>query len=428
MTVEPRYDLEIFTQLKLTPGIYLHLEVLQLPLLRLEEAIKNEVEENPFLEFEEEQEKKEEVEDREIPEFIFEGGNVFPVERDEKNVIPSRLSLRESLLQQAAAEFDGKELEIAKFIIENLDERGFLNLKEEEIAEEISVPVETVRRVREIIKHFTPVGCASYSVKEAFKAQLQELEAPQKFISAIDHMELLLKNSKDFQKKVGFTEKELKEFLTLLKRLDPQPGNFGDFNVKIVPDLRVYLKDESVVVEVLQSVTFNLKINTFYLKHATREELKKYIYEKYQRAINLKKAIEQRNETLRKIGKVVFEHQREFLKDGKTLKPLSYHEVAEKLSIHESTISRAVKDKFVETPYGIYPLKFFFKKGISGISVESVKERIKEIIEKEDKKKPLSDSKIAEILKKEGIKIARRTVAKYREEMGIPSAFERREK
>ncbi|TCK05369.1 RNA polymerase factor sigma-54 [Phorcysia thermohydrogeniphila] len=425
---ELRYDLKLSLQLKLTPSVYLHLEVLQLPLLKLEEAIKNEIEENPLLELEEGEEAEKEIEEREIPEFIFEGGNVFPAEEEEKTVIPSRLSLRESLLQQAAAELEGKELEIAKLIIENLDERGFLSLTENEIAKELSVPTETVKKVREVVKQLSPAGCGSYSVKEAFKAQLQELEVTEKFISAIDHLELLSKSRKDFQKKVGLTDKELEEFLALLKRLDPQPGNLGDFNLRIVPDLRVYLKDENVIVEVLQPGRFNLKINTFYLKHATREELKKYIYEKYQRAINLKKAIEQRNETLKKIGKVVFEHQKEFLKDGRTLKPLSYHEVAEKLSIHESTISRAVKDKFVETPHGVYPFKFFFKKGIGGISTESVKERIKQIIENEDKKKPLSDSKIAEILKKEGIKIARRTVAKYREEMGIPSAFERREK
>jgi RNA polymerase sigma-54 factor len=426
---ELRYDLELSLQLKLTPSIYLHLEVLQLPLLKLEEVIKNEIEENPLLEIEEEEEtESREVEEKEIPEFIFEGGNLFPAEEEERSVIPSRISLRESLLQQATAELEGKELEVAKTIIENLDERGFLSLKEEEIAEELSTSVELVKKVREVVKHFTPVGCGSYSVKEAFKAQLQELEVPEKFISALEHLEALSKGRREFQKETGLTDREIDEFLTLLRRLDPQPGNLGDFNLRIVPDLRVYLKGDDVKVEVLQPRTFNLKINTFYLKYATREELKKYIYEKYQRAINLRKAIEQRNETLKKIGKAVFEHQKDFLKDGKTLKPLSYHEVAERLSIHESTVSRAVKDKFVETPYGVYPLRFFFKKGISGISTESVKELIRQIIEKEDKKKPLSDSKIAEILKKKGIKIARRTVAKYREEMGIPSAFERRER
>jgi RNA polymerase sigma-54 factor len=422
------HDLKLSLQLKLTPSIYLHLEILQLPLLKLEEAIKNEIEENPLLEVEEDEDTEKILEKKEIPEFIFEGGNVFPAEEEERIVIPAKISLRESLLSQARAELEGKELEVARMIIENLDENGFLKLKEEEIAKELSVGVQTVKKVREFVKQLTPTGCASYSVKEAFKAQLQELEVPKKFIFALDHLELLTKSEKEFQEKTGLTYEELKEFLRLLRRLDPKPGNLGDFNVKIIPDLKVYLRGKSVIVEVLKPDWFKLKVNTFYLKHATTEELRKYIYEKYQRAINLKKAIEQRNETLRKIGEFVFKHQKAFLKDGKTLKPLSYQKIAEELSIHESTVSRAVKDKFVETPYGVYPLKFFFKKGIGGISTESVKERIRQIIESEDKKKPLSDSKIAEILKKEGIKIARRTVAKYREEMGIPGAFERREK
>jgi len=428
MEQELRYDLKLSLQLKLTPGIYLHLEILQLPLLKLEEAVKNEIEENPLLEVEEGEDTERKVEEESIPEFVFEGGNVFPAEEEEKVVIPARTSLRESLLKQARLELDGKEFEVAKTIIENLDENGFLKLREEEIARELSVSVTTVKKVRELVKGLTPVGCGSYSVKEAFKAQLRELGAPEKFISALDKLELLKKGKKGFQEETGLTSKELEDFLKLLRRLDPKPGNLGDHNLRIIPDLKVYLKEDKVIVEVSRPDLFKLKVNSFYLRYATTEELRKYIHEKYQRAINLKKAIEQRNETLKQIAERVFEHQKEFLIDGKTLKPLSYHEVARELAIHESTISRAVKDKFVETPFGVYPFKFFFKKGIGGISTESVKERIKQIIESEDKKKPLSDSKIAEILKKEGIKIARRTVAKYREELGIPGAFERRER
>ncbi|MEO2067936.1 MAG: RNA polymerase sigma-54 factor, partial [Desulfurobacteriaceae bacterium] len=188
------------------------------------------------------------------------------------------------------------------------------------------------------------------------------------------------------------------------------------------------LVKDDVIVEAVNPKNFSIKINSYYLKYASNEELKKFIEENYKRALGLKKAIEQRAETLKKIGKAIFRIQKEFLKDGETLKPLSYQEIAEMLSLHESTVSRAVKDKFVETPFGTFPLKFFFRRGISKKSVDSIKEKIRKIIESEDKKKPLSDSKIAEILKSQGIKIARRTVAKYREEMGIPGAFERRER
>ena len=292
--MEQRFEqnLKLSLQLKLTPGVYLHLEVLQLPLLKLEEAVKNEIEENPFLELEEGEETGRPERNEEIPDFIFEGGNVFPVEEEREAVIPAKLSLRESLLQQARAELDEEEFRIAKMIIDNLNERGFLTLSESEIAENLSVPEKTVRHVRETVKRLSPAGCGSYSVKEAFKVQLEELEAPKKFISALDALELLQKNRKKFQEKTGLTDSELEEFIRVLRRLDPQPGNTGDFNVRIVPDLRVYLKGGKPIVEILQPGRFNLKINTFYLKYATREELKKYIHEKYQRAINLKKAIE----------------------------------------------------------------------------------------------------------------------------------------
>jgi len=157
----------------------------------------------------------------------------------------------------------------------------------------------------------------------------------------------------------------------------------------------------------------------------SREGLKKFIKEKYQRALWLKKAIDQRRETLEKVLRELFKRQREFLKDGKTLKTVTLSEIASALSLHESTVSRALKDKFIETPFGVYPSKFFFR-GASENSQKSLKEAIREIIESEDKRKPYSDSKIAQLLKERGFKVARRTVAKYREEMGIPGAFKRR--
>jgi len=177
--MEQRFEqnLKLSLQLKLTPGVYLHLEVLQLPLLKLEEAVKNEIEENPFLELEEGEETGRPERNEEIPDFIFEGGNVFPVEEEREAVIPAKLSLRESLLQQARAELDEEEFRIAKMIIDNLNERGFLTLSESEIAENLSVPEKTVRHVRETVKRLSPAGCGSYSVKEAFKVQLEELEA-----------------------------------------------------------------------------------------------------------------------------------------------------------------------------------------------------------------------------------------------------------
>ncbi len=434
MEIKPGLQQQLGLELKLTPALLQNIELLQLPVLELENLIKDEIEANPLIEIEDEQsevvEKSESNES--IWDFVIDGGNLFVKDDSEVfdplSIKASPVSLRDRLLKQANLEFEKEDFEVARFIIDNLDRKGFLAVSVEEIARFLSVPVDRVEFVRKRILHFDPVGCASLSLIECLKVQAEELGIDDKFVRAIEEIEVLRKNRRRFLEKTGLTEEELEEFLGILKHLDPQPGMEVE-TVRITPDLIVYLENGKPVVKILKTKTFSFRINSSYLRSADTEKLKKYLNEKYQRALNLKKAIEQRNATLKAIGEAVFSHQIEFLKHGESaIKPLSYREIAEKLSIHESTISRAVKDKFVETPFGVYPFKVFFKRSVSGTSVDVIKEAIREIIESEDKKKPLSDSKIAQLLGKRGIKIARRTVAKYREEMGIPGAFERKER
>ncbi|WP_456397478.1 RNA polymerase factor sigma-54 [Desulfurobacterium sp.] len=434
MEVKPELQQQLKLELKLTPALLQNIELLQLSILELENLIRDEIEANPLIEIEDEQ--NEVVEKNEISEsvwdFVVDGGNLFVKDDSEVfdplSIKASPVSLRDKLLKQVHLEFEKEDLEVARFIVDNLDKRGFLAVSIEEIARSLSVPVDRVESVRKRILHFDPVGCAALSLIECLKAQAEELGIDDKFVRAIDEIELLRKNKKRFLEKTGLTEEELEEFLGILKHLDLQPGLEVE-TVRVIPDLIVYLENGKPVVKILKTKTFSFRINPSYLRSADTDKLKKYLNEKYQRALNLKKAIEQRNATLKAIGEAVFSHQVEFLKHGEfAIKPLSYKEIAEKLSIHESTISRAVKDKFVETPFGVYPFKVFFKRSVSGTSVDVIKEAIREIIENEDKKRPLSDSKIAQLLGKRGIKIARRTVAKYREEMGIPGAFERKER
>ncbi|OMH40813.1 RNA polymerase factor sigma-54 [Desulfurobacterium indicum] len=434
MEIKPELQQQLGLELKLTPVLLQNIELLQLPILELENLIKDEIETNPLIEIEYEQsEAAEKNESNEsVWDFVVDGGNLFVKDDSEVfdplSIKASPVSLRDRLLKQASLEFEKEDFEVARFIIDNLDRKGFLAVSVEEIARFLSVPVCKVESVRKRILHFDPVGCASLSLIECLKVQAEELGIDDKFLKAIDELELLRKNRKRFLEKTGLTEGELEKFLAVLKHLDPQPGIEVE-TVRITPDLIVYLENGKPVVKILKTKTFNFRINSSYLRSADTEKLKKYLNEKYQRALNLKKAIEQRNATLKAIAEVVFSHQIEFLKHGESaIKPLSYREIAGRLSIHESTISRAVKDKFVETPFGVYPFKIFFKRSVSGTSVDVIKKAIKEIIESEDKKKPLSDSKIAQLLGKRGIKIARRTVAKYREEMGIPGAFERKER
>jgi len=413
--MENRLNIEItLTQkLKLTPKQVLSLKLLQLPLVKLEEKVKKEFEENPLIE---------------PIDFVYEESFHYYEERKEETekAIPSSTTVREALLEQVNLELSGIEREIGKFIVENLNERGLLEIPLEEIAQKFNATADTVNSVREKIKNFSPAGCGSLSVKELIESQLKEMGAPQKFTEALKELELLT-DIERFKWETGLTQEEVEEFLSLLKRVELYPLK-ETVAVRVKPDLKVWLEKGEVKVEVKMPNWLKFNINKHYLQHATREELRKYIKEKYQRALFLKRAIESREETLKRIAQEVFKVQKDFLKDGKTLKPLSLTEVAAKLSLHESTVSRGVKDKFVETPFGIFPLKAFFKKGISGKAVEVVKEEIKRIIESEDKKRPLSDGKIAELLKEKGIKIARRTVAKYREEMGIPGAYKRRKR
>ena len=401
--------------LKLTPSVSLSLEVLQLPILELEEFLKNEVESNPTIEVDED------------VSFVLENSRTFSPEGEEPFEI-SRSKLKSELLrEQINLEFDGLEREIALFMVNNLNGSGLLTLPEEEIAEKFGVNLEVVKSVRERVKRLEPVGCGSLSVRELLSVQLEEMGAPQKFLDSLSHLDLIGSPS-TFRERAGLSSKEFEEFLSYLKRCDLRPFEDGELSVRVFPEAKVFLESGRVKVEVFSPKKFKFRINTHYLRYATSEELKRYIRENYQRALSLKRAIEQREETLKKVVEAVFTEQKQFLIDGKTLKPLNLFRIDGLVSLHESTVSRCVSGKFVETPFGIYPLRFFFPKGSGDVTTEKIKELIREIIEKEDKSKPLSDDKISKILKDKGFRVARRTVAKYRESMGIPSAFKRRVK
>ncbi len=420
MQLKPEIVQKLSLELKLTPSLIQKLEVLQLPILKLEETIREEIESNPVIEPDDEVEPQESVWD-----MVFDGSTVKEDDDDfdPLNLIPSEKSISDRLLEQAKLELDGRELEIAKYIISNLDERGFFSESSESVAEAFGVSVEDVERIRNFIKTLEPVGCASRNALEAMRAQARELGYSEKLIEALNDIELFVKDPKSFELKRGI---KAEDFKAMLKSLDLEPGR-DEKRLAVFPDVRVWKENGRLRVEVLSPKKVRFRVNSSYLKLADTQDLKNYLRQHYQRAISLKKAIEQRNETLKRVCTEIFKRQIRFFDEGfDVLVPLSYREIADALSIHESTVSRAVKDKFVQTPLGIFPLKSFFKRSVSGRSADKIKEQIKKIIDSENKKKPYSDAKIAKILEQMGIKIARRTVAKYREELGIPGAFERK--
>ncbi len=400
-------------QLKLTPSVSLSLEILQLSSLDLENFLISELEANPLVE----------IEDN--VSFVLENSKTYYYEEDFDSEFKRPESISEILKEQINLEFDGAEKDVALFIVNNLDRRGLLLVAEEEISEKFNIDIGTVKRIRERVKRLNPVGCGSYSVKELLQVQFEEMGAPTKFIDALSYFEFLPSPS-TFKLKTGLSNGDYEEFLSYFRRCDLRPFDSASLNAPVRPEAKVWLEKGEVKLKIFELKKFNFKINNFYLKHAGNKELRKFILEKYQRALSLKRAIEQRKETLERVIKAVFEEQKEFLLDGMSLKPLTLSEISKKVSLHESTVSRCISGKFVETPFGVYPLKFFFPKGSRELTTDRIKEMIREIIENEDKRKPLSDRKISQILEERGFKIARRTVTKYRESLGIPGAFERK--
>lgn len=231
--------------------------------------------------------------------------------------------------------------------------------------------------------------------------------------------------------------KEVQAAVDVIKRLNPKPGSSfsSTADVKyIVPDVQVVKRNGEYFVIVNDSLLPRLKINNYYqaILKSHDEEAKKYVSSKLQSAIWLIKGLESRRETLYKVVKAIVEIQKDFFERGVSyLKPMTQKQIADMVGIHESTVSRAINGKYVDTPRGLFKIKFFFQSGISNkngseFSAETIKNLIKKLIEEEDPKSPLSDQKIADILKEKNINISRRTVAKYREECNIPSTIKRR--
>jgi len=453
-------------QLLLTPQLKLNLKVLQLNTIELNEFILQEVQKNPFLEIEykdqanilennppasEDIKLNEELNIEEFWEKSFYNPSLYSEPQEEVNW-ENILRAEESLLDYLSWQIRLKELtdlerEIAYYLIGNLDERGYLTIFPEEVAKKFKVSIEKVEKVRNIIKNLDPIGVACLDVKECLLTQLKFMnysEDSLPYILIEKHLEELNQNVEHLSKKYGYSEEELKKALEVIRQLDPYPARnfFSEKYIYVEPDLIFYKKDGKWRVEITRDQIFSIKLNETYKKFLKdskkfrlNKDTKKYLREKIRDAEMLLKALDSRYSSLYKVGKAILEHQIEFFEKGiKYLKPLTLKIISEDTGLHESTVSRIINRKYVQTPTGIYPLKFFFSTGYANekgenISSKAVKDYIKEIIDNEDSKKPLSDSAIAKVLKeKYGIKIARRTVTKYREELGIPSIRERKNK
>jgi len=414
------------------------LKLLVKPKLEFQNSIKQELEENPFLE---------EVLTLDTDwerEPIKDLSKYYDEEEEEKlkaNRFVYKPSLMEVLESQIDLEFDGIDKDIAYEIVGNLDDKGFFTLPLEDIAVKFGVPVEKVEEIRRRLTTLEPVGIASRNYEEALVVQYRERFGKDYLAEKIINEDLLKLNDLDYIKeKYGdIPEEKLEEVISNIKSLNPYPTvNFSDdFQQYVEPDIFVYDKGDDFEIVVNERGIPALKLTTAYRRLISNKNLppetKAFLDEKLQKARGIIDAIKQRRENLYKITKAIVNRQKDFLRKGKEyIKPLTLKDIAEEVGLHESTISRTVNSKYVQTEQGIFPLKAFFSTKLQSssgdVSSEKVKYMIAELIENEDKSKPLSDQAIVNILKDKGIKIARRTVTKYREELGIPDSRTRRRK
>lgn len=480
MVLELKQSPKLVQQLVITPQLQQAIRLLQLTRLELVDLISQEMKENPLLEEEEEEREVAEGEasateqgEGETPpepehtpevkgtgegsdefdwENYLENSNLVPVQKSSQdgeerpsfeNFLTKRTTLTDHLQWQLQlSHFTDQEHQAGVWIIGNLDEDGYLKISLEDICSEINLPMELVEGVLQKIQQFDPVGVAARDLKECLLIQLGQLSHRDPLAERIvsEHLSLLKnRNYPAIAKQLGVSLDRVNRAASLISKLDPKPGKAfgGEVIQEIIPDVYVYKVEGDYVIYLNDEGIPRLRVNSLYRNILNGSRLspegeRKYIQDKLRSALWLIRSIHQRQRTIYKVTKSIVKFQRDFLERGiQFLKPLVLRDVAEDIQMHESTISRVTHNKYVHTPQGIYELKFFFNAGITStqgetMASESVKNLVREIIAKEDPKKPYSDEKLVQILQGMNIHIARRTVSKYREMMKILSSNERR--
>ncbi len=472
-------------QQKLSPQQIQYQKLLQLNTLALEQRIKTELELNPILEevLDEELELKEEEEtpedsldteedyDSSDDEFEIEDYmNDVDIDNDRLNrsrdddqthpVAPQRTTLRELLINQLhMLDLSDEEVIIGENIIGSLDRDGYFKadlgkiINELKLFEEIDVTIKQGERVLGIIQTLEPVGIAARNLQGCLLIQIRNSSydpyysyLAEKILTDF-YKEFVNKRFDIIEKEMNLTRTTLRSTLDLIQRLNPKPGEGNIEEVEsnqITPDFLIEKVDNNYIVTLNDKSMPSVTISQTYLEmidsnkrrrkmNARDKETHKFLREKFESAKWFIASIQQRRNTLMKIMRAILEKQYHFFESGpKHLKPMIYKDIADEIGMDISTISRVVNGKYVQSPQGIHELKYFFSEGLTtdsgdDISNKHIKELIKEIIESESKKSPYSDEKISKMLQDKGIHIARRTVAKYREQLRLPVARLRKE-
>lgn len=467
MSGQLRQNMSLNQSLRMTPQLQQAIKLLQLSRIELEAAVRKELDENPILE--ETQEIKEEdlqrakEADAEIQGDPTTSQDQDPQKQDEfewdnylegnqknklassgssneeimnyENVLKTTQTLHDHLSWQVKMYGFGDEEElVADALISYIDDDGYLNISLEEIAETENFNLEDLKLTLESIQEFDPPGVGARDLKECLIIQARHLEE-----DTNDLIDLINNHLKDLEKKnyeaiakgLNRDVQEVVEMCKIIYSMDPKPGRayMIDDTQYVTPDVYVYKVGDDYVVSMNDEGLPRLKISNFYknmLKVKDKgDKTQEYVQEKLRAAVWLIKSIHQRQRTIYKVVESIVKHQKEFFNKGASfIKPMVLRDIAADIGMHESTVSRVTTAKYVHTPQGIYELKYFFNSGINttdgeSLASESVKLKIKDLVAKENVKSPLSDQKIVDLLKKDGIEIARRTVAKYRDLLKI---------
>ncbi len=488
MAFELKQNLKLSQQLIMTPQLQQAIKLLQLSRQELVEAINQEMEENPLLEEVPVDEGTEEQAYEEVAENVvsIERENIKSLEHTEEiniekgagteefdwasyledygpvgvtyggkdgeeiswdNVLTEGQSLTKHLSwQKTLSSFSDDEERICNQIIGNLDQNGYLCASITEIAQLEKVSEEFVEAVLKKVQEFDPPGIAARNLQECLLIQARMLGVKNKIIEVIIKeflKELELKNYVHIAHKLKVPLREVEIAVLLISRMNPKPGSVysEEKTQPVIPDVYVIKSGDEYKIILNDDGLPRLRISNFYREimagisnhgHHEAENGKKYIKDKVQSATWLIKSIQQRQNTIYKVAESIVKFQRDFFDKGiDCLKPLVLRDIASDIDMHESTISRVVNNKYMHSPQGIFEMKYFFGSSIrrtseGTIASKSVKEEIKQLISGEQPKKPYSDCEIVELLKGKGINIARRTVAKYRELMGILPSSKRK--
>ncbi len=493
MTLRQRLDQRQVQKLILAPALQQAIKLLPLTTLELIEVIDAELAQNPMIEIEgesldraapepgqaaEEREAREEREEGKAPddgpaelklpaadpdfeppaaegfdasfqEYLDDGFRPHFYENREavslENTLSRTPSLWDHLNWQATLTFLGKDdLEVAQFVIGNINEDGYLETSVEEVARLGRTTPEKVNEVREKIKTFDPVGCGSLDVREALLVQMDHLQIQDAVARTMVSEHLALLEKSDFahlSRALGIPIAEIKDHMDLIKGLDPTPGRkySEEKTTYVVPDIIITKEGDDWAIALNDDGLPRLRISRYYrglLARAAQDqpEAYRFLVDRMKKALWFLRSLDQRNKTIFKVAQYIVNKQRGFFDKGlDDIKPLTLMEIAQSIGVHESTVGRVVANKYIQTPQGVYPLKYFFHKSLPGsygeeVSSLRIKEKIKKLVEGEDPSNPLSDIEIGDLLARENLKVARRTVAKYRTQLRIDPSHIRKRK